>query len=104
MSRLSGTVKLSEAEHGSSQQEMERSPGTAEYAVSGSKDHRKHHLGYARDNAFPSVCAFSHALCLAKCRCRLFSSKLTSSKNSLCFMLTVILLFFFSFLILNFLW
>lgn len=43
LSRLSGTVKLSEAEHGSSQQEMELSPGTAEYAVSGSKDHRKHH-------------------------------------------------------------
>lgn len=90
----SGTVKLPEAEHGSSQQEMELSPGTAECALSGPKNHHKHHHWIC--NAFPSVSVFRHALCSPKCH--LPSSKLPSSKNSLGFMLTLLFYFFFFFL------
>lgn len=102
----SGTVKLPEAEHGSSQQEMELSPGTAECALSGPKDHHKHHHWIC--NAFPSVSVFRHALCSPKCHL-LPSSKLTSPRIlcvscSLCYSTFFFLLFSHLVQSLSFLW
>lgn len=106
LSRLSGTVKLSEAEHNSSQQEMDLSPGTVEYAISWSKDHHKHRRWICKGQCISQcvcVCVCSGMLCVWLSAAAFLhqNSHLPRTLHALCSLLLFYFFFFFAFLILH---